>query len=160
MTESTRASNETADSIETREWLESLDWVLQHGGPERVTTVAQGPPAPRPYGRGQDPVRGHHAPHQHHPGAPNSLRTPAAASSSAASRASSAGTRWRWWCGPTTRKRASAVTSRPTPRPRRSTRSPSTTSSTARASTTTATRSTSRATPHRASTPAPFSRAA
>jgi pyruvate dehydrogenase E1 component len=27
---------ETTDAIETREWLESLDWVLDHGGAERV----------------------------------------------------------------------------------------------------------------------------
>ena len=56
---------------------------------------------------------------------------PATARSSAASRASSAGTRWRWWSGPTRRATASAATSPPTPRRRRCTRSASTTSSAA-----------------------------
>jgi len=41
MTERTSKDAETADSIETREWLESLDWVIQHGGPERVTRLLQ-----------------------------------------------------------------------------------------------------------------------
>ncbi|MGD9253069.1 MAG: pyruvate dehydrogenase (acetyl-transferring), homodimeric type, partial [Holophagae bacterium] len=30
-----------AESTETREWLESLDWVLHHGGPERVTRLLE-----------------------------------------------------------------------------------------------------------------------
>ena len=55
--------------------------------------------------------------------------------------------------------RASAATSRPTPRRRRSTRSASTTSSAARSTTATATSSTSRATPRPASTRARFSKA-
>jgi pyruvate dehydrogenase E1 component len=29
------------DAIETREWLESLDWVLDHGGPERVRRLLE-----------------------------------------------------------------------------------------------------------------------
>ena len=28
--------SESPEAIETREWLYSLEWVLQHGGPERV----------------------------------------------------------------------------------------------------------------------------
>ena len=60
-------------------------------------------------------------------------RCPAARRSSAASRASSAGTRWRWSSAPTATRTASAATSRPTPRRRRCTKSASTTSSAARA---------------------------
>jgi pyruvate dehydrogenase E1 component len=31
-----KGTSNDIDAIETREWLESLDWVLDHGGPERV----------------------------------------------------------------------------------------------------------------------------
>ena len=34
-------SAQNADAIETREWLESLDWVLENGGPERVTRLLE-----------------------------------------------------------------------------------------------------------------------
>ena len=34
-------TNENVDAIETREWLESLDWVLNHGGPERVRRLLE-----------------------------------------------------------------------------------------------------------------------
>ena len=62
---------------------------------------------------------------------PRKCRIPAAARSNAASRASCAGTRWRWSCAPTASRTASAGTSRRMPRPRRCTRSASTTSSAA-----------------------------
>ncbi len=58
--------------------------------------------------------------------------SPATGRSSAASRASSAGTRWPWWCAPTGTPTASAATSRPSPRRPRCTRSASTTSSAGR----------------------------
>ena len=35
------ATNKNTDAIETREWLESLDWVLDHGGPERVRRLLE-----------------------------------------------------------------------------------------------------------------------
>jgi pyruvate dehydrogenase E1 component len=43
MSESTTRENiaENDDAIETREWLESLDWVLEHGGPERVRRLLE-----------------------------------------------------------------------------------------------------------------------
>jgi pyruvate dehydrogenase E1 component len=34
-------TNVNADAIETREWLESLDWVLDHGGPDRVRQLLE-----------------------------------------------------------------------------------------------------------------------
>ena len=34
-------TTENIDAIETREWLESLDWVLSHGGPERVRRLLE-----------------------------------------------------------------------------------------------------------------------
>ena len=30
-----------AEAVETREWLESMDWVLQHGGPQRVRSLLE-----------------------------------------------------------------------------------------------------------------------
>ena len=32
----TETASGTTDAIETREWLESLDWVIENGGPDRV----------------------------------------------------------------------------------------------------------------------------
>ena len=38
MSNTTESDNKIAEleAIETREWLESLDYVLQHGGPDRL----------------------------------------------------------------------------------------------------------------------------
>ena len=146
----TTAAKDTADinPIETREWLESLDYVLESGGPLRVGRLLRDARDPRAPGRRQAAVHRQHALHQHHPARASRCRCRAAARSSAASRASCAGTRWRWSCAPTGARTASAATSRPTPRPRRSTRSASTTSSAGAATTgATATSSSSRATP-------------
>ncbi|HSO24181.1 MAG TPA: pyruvate dehydrogenase (acetyl-transferring), homodimeric type [Chondromyces sp.] len=43
MTERTTepSGNQSVNAVETREWLESLDWVLAHGGPERVTRLLE-----------------------------------------------------------------------------------------------------------------------
>ena len=43
MSESTtrKSTAEKNDAIETREWLESLDWVLENGGPERVRQLLE-----------------------------------------------------------------------------------------------------------------------
>ncbi len=35
------SATQNIDAIETREWLESLDWVLDHGGPERVRRLLE-----------------------------------------------------------------------------------------------------------------------
>ena len=55
------------EAIETREWLESLDYVLDQGDKGRVDPTARR--AARPGARLRLPgaVRGHHAVHQHHP---------------------------------------------------------------------------------------------
>ena len=100
------------EALETREWLESLDYVLQSGGPARVSRLLARAERSRPPERRQAAVHRQHPLHQHHSRQPNSRRSPAAARSSAASRAWSAGTRWRWWSRPTRPRTASAVTSR------------------------------------------------
>ncbi len=89
------------EALETREWLESLEYVLKSGGPARVGRLLRELGRLRPAERRQDPVLRQHPLHQHHPRRRAGAATPATARSSAASRASSAGTRWRWWCGPT-----------------------------------------------------------
>ena len=111
------------EAVETREWLESLDYVLASGrqGPRR--------PAARGAARARAPVRraACRSPRRRRTSTrsrrPSRCRIPATATSSAASRASSAGTRWRWSCAPTASRTASAATSRPTRRRRRSTKS-------------------------------------
>ena len=102
-----------AAAIETREWQESLDYVLQSGGPARVAEIlselevhARRRGLKLPF-TANTPVR------QHHPRRRADARSPAATRSSAGSRAWSAGTPWRWWSRPTWRARASAATSRP-----------------------------------------------
>ncbi len=85
---------------------------------------------------------------------------PGARRSSGGSRASCAGTPWRWSFGPTVCRTGSAGTSPPTPRPPRCTRWASTTSSAAARTTATPTSFTSRGMPRRGSTPARFSKAA
>ena len=39
--QSSDAATQQADAIETQEWLESLDWVLDHGGRERVRRLLE-----------------------------------------------------------------------------------------------------------------------
>ena len=84
--------------------------------------------------RRQAAVHRQHAVHQHDSGRRAAADARQTASSSAASRAWSAGTRWRWSCAPTRRTRASAATSRRSPRRPRCTKSASITSSAAAAS--------------------------
>ena len=120
------------EAIEQREWLESLDYVIQQGDRGRVqrllaslrhrartSGVALPFTAVTPYVNTLAAER-------------RDAASRAARRSSAASRAWCAGTRWRWSCAATARRTASAVTSRPTRRRRRSTRSASTISSAAR----------------------------
>ena len=111
------------EAVETREWLESLDYVLRPGrqGPRRSgcsrrCARARARPASGCRSRRRRRTSTRSPP-------PSRCRIRATARSSAASRASSAGTRWRWSCAPTASRTASAATSRPTRRRRRSTRS-------------------------------------
>ena len=148
------------EALETREWLESLDYVLKSGGPVRVSRLLRELSDHARQQRRED-CRSRPTPPTSTPFPPtSSRRSRAAARSSAASRAWCAGTRWRWWSRPTRPRTASAATSPLMPRPPRSTKSASTTSSRARATTTTATSSTSRATRRRASTRARSSKGA
>ena len=120
------------EALEQREWLESLEYVIDQGDRGRVQRLLA---ALRHHARMQGVVAAVHARSRRTstPSAPRSRRRcPAARRSSAASRASSAGTRWRWWCGPTGCRTASAATSPRSPRRRRCTRSASTISSAAR----------------------------
>jgi len=74
------------EALETREWLDSLDYVLQAGGSARVSRLLR---ELADYAR----LKGVKQPFT----VRNNHLSQAAARSSAASRASSAGTRWRWW---------------------------------------------------------------
>jgi hypothetical protein len=146
------------DEVETAEWLESFDAVVeaarQVAGPLPAAEGARtGPPAEH-----RDPVADHHRLHQHDPAGARAATSPATSTSSGASAPTSGGTPPSWSTAPTS-SAARAATSAPTPRRPPSTRSGSTTSSAARTTPAAATRSTSRATPRRASTPARSSRA-
>ena len=88
------------EAIEQREWLESLDYVVQQGDRGRVQRLlaslrhhARTAGVTLPF-TANTPYINTHLP-------PTRRRSRAARRSSAASRASSAGTRWRWWCAPT-----------------------------------------------------------
>ena len=113
----------------------------------------------RPTGTASAPRPGQHAVHQHHPGRgraalPRQPRDRTAHQEPGPLERDGDG-RPRQQA----RRHASAATSRPSPRRRRSTRSASTTSSAAPTAPAAATWSTSRATPRPASTPAPSSKA-
>ena len=111
------------EALETREWLESLDYVLQHGGPARVGRLLRELGIHAQKNGVKLPFTANTALHQHASTPAKKSRIPAAAKSSAASRAWCAGTRWRWSCAPTASKTASAATSPRSPRRPRSTRS-------------------------------------
>ena len=86
------------DPQETREWLEALDAVVEHDGPDRAQHLLE-----RVVGHAQltgaaPAPAGDHALHQHDPAATRAASTRSTASSNGASARSSAGTRWRWWC--------------------------------------------------------------
>ena len=134
------------EALETREWLESLDYVLQHGGPARVGRLLRELGIHAQKTRRQAAVHREHALHQHHP-----RRRTGALSGQPRDRAphQEPGPLERDGDGrraPTASKTASAATSRPSPRRPRSTKSASTTSSAAATTATKATSSTSRAT--------------
>ena len=54
------------EGLETREWLESLDYVLQSGGPARVGRLLGAAPRSRPAQRRQAPLHRQYPLHQHH----------------------------------------------------------------------------------------------
>ena len=61
-------SQADTDPLETAEWLESLQSVLENQGPERVSFLLQRTERGGPPRGGRAPLHGHHALHQHHPG--------------------------------------------------------------------------------------------
>ena len=105
--------------LETREWLDSLDYVFVPGWPGAGGTAAAATFAARAAGcRSQPSVHRHDSLPEHD-------RVPATAAISgqpewsAASRAWCGGMPWPWWCGPTRSRKESAGTfphSRPRPR--------------------------------------------
>ena len=89
------------DPRETAEWLESLDYVIQSGGPQRAAFLLERLKE-RAFRRGVPlRLRRHHALRQHHPRRPSSPPIPGDREIERKSRASSAGTPWPWWCGRT-----------------------------------------------------------
>ena len=84
------------DAVETREWLESLDYVLQHGGVARAAQLLRQLDAHARQTGARMPFTANTPYINTHPRRPAARRSPATRSSNAASRAWSAGTRWRW----------------------------------------------------------------
>ena len=89
------------DAAETREWLDSLDYVLQSGGPAKVARLLRELTLHATAERRQAAVHRQHALHQHDLRRRAGADAGQPATSSAASRASSAGTPRRWSCAPT-----------------------------------------------------------
>ena len=146
------------DAVETGEWLEAIDGVLEHDGPGRarhlLTRVVE-----RAQHAGTGPIATLNTPYVNT--IPKSLEPPLPGRSRRSSDGcarSCAGTRWRWSSAPTRSPPSSAATSRPTSRWRCSTRSASTTSGTPAPMLTVAISSTSRATRLRGTTRARSSR--
>ncbi len=88
---------EDHDPQETTEWLDAMEAVLQYGGPERAQYLLESLIA-RVAKSSRTPLIGAiTTPYVNtHPGRRSNPRSPATANSNGASRASSAGTRWRW----------------------------------------------------------------
>ena len=59
------------DAEETREWLDSLESVLQHDGADRARFLLDRAEAQGGHQRRRDPVHRQHAVHQHHPRQPS-----------------------------------------------------------------------------------------
>ena len=135
-----------SDPVETQEWLDSVDAVVESDGRERMGFLLdQAIDHAQDYGVKvsaglSTPVR------EHDPGRRGAASSRATRSSSGSRRRSCAGTRSRSSCRRTPSRPSSAATSRATSRPRRSTRSASTTSGARAPRSTAATSSTCRAT--------------
>ena len=120
------------EAAETREWLDSLDYVLQTGGVGRAAQLLRQLDAHARQTGARLPFTANTPYVNTIPAGAAAAASRATARSSAGSRASSAGTRMAMVVRANQRSRtASAATSRPTPRRRRCTRSASTTSSAA-----------------------------
>ena len=89
---------------ETSEWVEALDQMIDEAGPDRATYLLErlmeraAPTAPKSPSTSTRLTSTRSAPRRKCP-------IPATAPSSGASRASSAGTPWPWWCGQQVRRR-------------------------------------------------------
>ena len=117
------------DPQETREWLDSLEYVLEAKGVDRATYLFERLRDRLGASGAQVSAPTQYALHQYASPPPRNRPTPAISKSNAGSGASSAGTPWRWSSTPTSSIPASADTFRPSPRRPRCTKSPSTISS-------------------------------
>ena len=114
------------DPQETQEWLDSLDYVVEAAGTTGPPICSNG--SATGSARAALRCRRRSTRRTSTPFPPTTNRViRATARSSGGSRASSAGTRWRWWSRPTNSIAASADTFRLSPRRPRCTKSPSTT---------------------------------
>ena len=100
------------DPAETAEWLESLDYVLERKGPERVQQLLAALEEAAIRNGVELPFTATTPYINTIPRRQAAALSRATASWSGGSRASSAGTRWRWSSGPTATSPASAGTSR------------------------------------------------
>ena len=103
--------------LETREWLDSLDYVLAEGGPERAGRLLQQLSLHAKRAAGVNLPFTATTPYQNTIPSVQSPRFLAARRWSAASRAWCAGTRLPWWSAPTSCRKALAGIFRPLPRP-------------------------------------------
>jgi hypothetical protein len=101
------------DAVETSEWLDALDAVVVHDGPERarriLTRVVE-----RAQRAGAGPIASLNTPYVNTIPAEREAKLPGDRRSSGSCGRSCAGTRWRWRWGPTTAPRGSEATSRAT----------------------------------------------
>src|SRR5438093_9579139 len=95
------------DAVETREWLESLDYVLQSGGPAKVARLLRELTIHARQNGVKLPFTAN-TPYINTIPADEQALCPAVPTSSAASRASFVGTPPPWSCAPTGRRKGSA----------------------------------------------------
>ena len=142
--------------LETREWLDSLDYVLSKGGPDRAGRLLQQLALHARREAGVNLPFTATTPYQNSIPPRHSLRSRAARRWSGGSRAWCAGMRSPWSCAPTRSRKASAATSLLSLRRRRYTKLHSITSCTPVPKKAIATSFISRATQPRASIPGRF----
>ena len=98
-----KMANAEVEALETQEWIDSLAWVLQHEGPDRVRRLLQDLQIYSRRSGVQIPFSANTPYINTIPARTGGPLSREAGRSSGGSRASSAGTRWPWWCGPTAR---------------------------------------------------------
>ena len=150
-TPSSNGAGADIDAVETTEWLEAVDAVVEHDGPDRARQILARA-VQRAQLAGSGPIASITTPYVNTIPPEREAKLRAIRCWSGGCVRSFAGTRWRWSCARTSCPPSSAATSRASSRSRRCTRSATTTSGTPLPMSTEGTSCTSRATPRRATT--------